>query len=340
MREVLTLDRLAAMSPDEAAALLVYRRSDGAADIDAGVLAAWLALDSSHAAAWEDAQAAWSDFDSVVDDEVMAALRADARSARPEKPKWALQAAATAAVIMLAVVAAVGVTQWRPSDRQVAPAIAVRQPEQTFANIEDAPQTFQLADGTQMTLAGRSSASVAMSSARREIRLSRGRAFFAVAHDAQRPFVVLAGEQAIVALGTRFDVQLRPGEVQVVLEEGRVSVSSAGSGVTPIVLNPGQQLIASEGKTPVVAAANLAVEGAWRERYVVFNNVTLANAAAELNRQGAGRLVVRDPAVASIRISGRFKATDLPRFGRSISELHAVRLVQIGPQEWEIVARR
>jgi len=340
MREVLTLDRLQAMGVDDAAALLAYRRADGAADLDAQVLAAWLRLDPTNAAAWEAARAAWSDFDGAADDEILAALRDDAREAGPSRARWRSRAAAAAAVVLLAVAGAMGIAHRPWEHGQGRPESMARAPALTFANAAGAPRDFQLPDGTRMTLAAGSSATASVNARRRDVRLARGRAFFIVAHDARRPFAVRAAGQEIVALGTQFDVQVQPGEIRVILTEGRVSVRSTAGGLRSTVLRPGQQLVAREGEPPQVTSADLQEERAWRERFVVFNNVTLGEAALELNGQGAGRLIVRDPAVAAMRVSGRFNAVDLPRFGRSIAELRPVRLVQTGPAEWEIVAAR
>lgn len=79
--EVLTLDRLKRMAPDAAAALLWCRLSQDARATDAALRAQWLALDDANGLAWERASACWTDFGAGEDDEVLAALRADARRA-------------------------------------------------------------------------------------------------------------------------------------------------------------------------------------------------------------------------------------------------------------------
>ncbi len=338
MREVLTLERLRAMDADAAAALLAFRSAEGSTALDASILADWLALEPANAAAWRSMQDSLADFQGAEEDDILAAMRADARKAGPARSQWALPAAA-AAVILLAVTTFLATGDWRSADDR-RPDVTTAPPALTYANSGADPQDVQLADGTRMTLAAGSSAAATIGSTRRDIRLARGRAFFAVTHDPARPFAVRAGDQEIVALGTRFDVQLQPEAVRVILLEGRVSVRQSAGGQPATVLEPGQQIIARDRAAPRVSPADLDEERAWREAFVVFDNATLAEAATRLNRRGEGRLLVRDPAVASIRVTGRFRAGDLPRFGRSIAELHPVRLVQIGPSTWEIVAAR
>ncbi len=344
MRDVLTLDRLKAMDVDAAAALLAYRRADGAGDLDAAVLDDWLALDQGHAVAWADAQAAWQDFDGAEDDEILAALRADARRAKPSRPRWVPQAAA--AVAVLTIGAALGVAVLRPgTEGRPAPVVAQGVPDPagagvTYATAEGVSESFRLADGTRLTLSAGSVAKVNLASARRDVRLMRGEAFFDVAHDAARPFAVRADRQEVVALGTRFDVALQPAQVRVILVEGRVSVRAVGSTGAPTLLRPGQQLVSRDGQAPVVSPVGSDPSPIMQDGYVDFENVTLAAAAKTLNGRGAGRVIVKDPRVAGLRISGRFKANDLPRFGVALTLLHPVRFVKRGPQEWEVVWAR
>lgn len=338
IREALTLDGLNALSPAQAAALLAARRLEGGGDGDEGVLEAWLQHDSAHGRAWDGAQRALGVFDDADDDELLQAMRAAARGARPAAPQWPRMAAAAAAVL---VVAGAGLlvyapTAFRPgaaSSQAGAPAAKVLD----YATARGERKQLVLADGSRVTLDTDSLVRVAFTPGRRSLRLMKGRAAFDVRHDAGRPFAVAAGGREVIAVGTRFDVRLDPGQVRVVLVQGRVSVSSAGLASPPVLLSAGQQLVAPETGPPVVGPADLDEAAGWERGYLTFRNQTLAAAAAEMNRYGGDRLVVRDRRVAQLRVSGMFRAGEAARFGRTLAQVHPVRVVRTSPGELEIV---
>lgn len=336
MYEVLTLARLSAMDPDAAAALLVYRRAEGAADLDAPVVDQWLAMDPGHGLAFEAAKAGWSDFDEAADDEILAALRADARAAGPPRAAWSRQVAAVAAVVLVMVGVAFGFVAWQGGLGQgiFAPAA------QRYEAAGGKPTQVRLADGSQMTLASGSTATVRLARDYRRVGLERGSAQFDVAHDAARPFAVRADDLEVLAIGTRFGVTIGASGSRVVLEQGRVSVRALSSAREPVILAAGQQYIARRGQAPLVTPVTPPAADVGPDQFINFRNVTLGEVAKTLSTQGGGQLIVRDPAVAALRISGRFQAGDLPRFGRSLSLLHPVRLEPRGPKTWEIVKRR
>lgn len=340
MLEVLTLAQLSAMDADDAAALLVYRRAEGATGVDSDLLEAWLGLAPEHLAAWRAASAAWSDFDGAEDEEILGALRSHAREAGPGRPRWAAPAAAAA---VLLIGGALGFVLSRSDAPEGAPIVAdVRRASPrtlTLENAGDGPTFHQLADGTEVVLDRASEATIVIDRTRRGVTLERGRAFFDVARDPARPFEIKAGDWDVRALGTKFEVRLRPGETAVWLQEGRVSVRKIG-GQAAVVLEPGQQLVAQTGRQPQVFEIQGDKAADWRERYVDFDNVSLAQAALVLNRFGRERLVVSDPQIAGLRISGRFRTGDLPRFGRSLAVLHPVRLVRRDEATWEVVPAR
>jgi transmembrane sensor len=58
----------------------------------------------------------------------------------------------------------------------------------------------------------------------------------------------------------------------------------------------------------------------WRTGYMVFHESTLADAVAELNRYNVRKIVIEDPDVAGIRLSGKFRTTDFEAFIRLISD--------------------
>lgn len=341
MRELLDLQRLQAMTPEAAAAVLAVRLSDPAHEQEAELLEAWLQQDEANARAWASTQYALGLFEEADDDEILQALRREALDTEPERtPAWTRWAAIAAVLVALAAgIFTIGTMQriWSPgasSGAQDSP------PALTFATARGERRTVTLPDGSTMTLDTDSAVALAFTDARRDLTLARGRALFDVSHDADRPFAVRAGSHEVVALGTRFDVRLDPNRFGVTLEEGRVAVSGTAPGAPPIELRAGQQLVQETGRPPQISAIEAEEQLEWRNGMVSFQDETLAAVADELNRYSNERLIVRDPAVARLRISGTFRTGDVARFGRTIEAIHPVRVVRRGPGEWEILPAR
>ncbi len=69
---------------------------------------------------------------------------------------------------------------------------------------------------------------------------------------------------------------------------------------------------------------------AWRRGEVVFDDISLIQAAEELNRYSADHLVVADPSLASLRISGVFSTKDPAEVAEAIAALHGLRVDRDG----------
>jgi transmembrane sensor len=95
------------------------------------------------------------------------------------------------------------------------------------------------------------------------------------------------------------------------------------------------------GGTGVVRSARAPVVEAleWQQGYVTFDNDTLAAAVAEINRYSSQQLVVRNRAVAALRVTGRFRSGDAARFARIVGEIHPVDIVRRSPDLLELVPR-
>ncbi len=79
-------------------------------------------------------------------------------------------------------------------------------------------------------------------------------------------------------------------------------------------------------KRPLETASE--VPAGWREGLLSFDDRPLAEAVAEVNRYAPEPIVITDPAVASMRISGQFRAGDAERFARTVAEIHPLRVVR------------
>ncbi|MBB4098260.1 FecR family protein [Sphingomonas kyeonggiensis] len=326
VREALTQERLRAMPVDEAAALLAVRRAEGLTASEEGLLADWLAADPAHARAFALAGRGWDAFDAGADDEILAAMRAHALV--PRRRDWLgwPQLAGVAAAVLLLV--AVGLW-WMPSRVPGGPAGPTVQEIawSRYAAPAERVRDVTLADGSVMTLDAGSVAEVRFAADARAIRLVRGRALFEVAHDPARPFGVMAATRRVVALGTRFVVDLDDDMLKVMLIRGKVAVEPMGEGEA-VTLMPGQRFT-ERGDAVSVAMVPAPVETpAWSQGLVDLNDVPLSQAIAEINRHARIRIVIRDPRIAALRVSGQFRAGEAERFANTVAELHGLRVIR------------
>lgn len=198
--------------------------------------------------------------------------------------------------------------------------------------------TIALGDGTRVTLNTDSKLSVNYNDAERRVRLDRGEAMFEVARNPNRPFVVEAGDEQVRALGTTFVVRLDQTQVAVTLIEGHVEVTEphqvVSQEISPskvAVLSPGER-VTMRADTASVAVDRPKVEAvtAWRRGEVMFDDVSLADAVAEINRYGRTHVVVPDAALARLRVSGVFETRDPGEFAQAMAKLHGLTALRSG----------
>jgi transmembrane sensor len=327
MSVAITRQRLAALSPDDAASLWLVQR-DAETPVEAGLFEEWL-TSAANREAWEAAERRWALFDGA-DDPLFADVRAAALA--QEVPQWRKRWKPLAVAASLALVVGVG-TQLLPSSSTPPQQIA----ETRLTAPAGSVRSVTLADGSRVTLDSGAQVRVVLARTRRDVAVERGRALFEVAHDTARPFIVAARGRNVTAVGTRFEIALEDGATRVALFEGKVRVD--GGGRTPVLLRPGQQLLAREGQPDRLSSTPLQAEALWREGLVEFDDVTLAEAAATINRDSGTRLRVSDPAISQLRISGRFRLREPERFARTVTELLPVRVVQRDKDAIELRAR-
>lgn len=187
-----------------------------------------------------------------------------------------------------------------------------------------------MADGSTITLNTDSRIRVAMSGQERRVELERGEAFFDVAKDPGRPFVVDAGDQRVIAVGTQFSVRREGDAIRVVVTEGKVRVEPEGreSVAAREPLTAGAVALANNAGVLLQQQALPDAQEAlsWRTGVLVFRDLTLTEAVAEFNRYNTRKIVIEDPGIATLRIAGSFRATNLDAFARLLERgypLHA-----------------
>jgi transmembrane sensor len=200
--------------------------------------------------------------------------------------------------------------------------------EQTFSTGIGGHKIVSFADGTQVELNTDTVVRTKLSARERTIILEKGEAYFQVTHNASRPFAVIAGDRRITDLGTKFLVRHDPSRFEVALTEGRARFdASDGVNDPSVLLVPGDVVLEKNGALSLLKknAGELADELGWRRGVLVFSHATLADAAAEFNRYNDGRIVIADPATASITIGGTFATNNVGGFvqlARNLLGLH------------------
>lgn len=185
-------------------------------------------------------------------------------------------------------------------------------------------RTVRLIDGSTIELNALSKIRVALSKDKREIELTEGQALFHVAKDANRPFIVHSDGTTVRAVGTQFDVYRKATGTTVTVLEGRVAVAEVvdmGSpghpevgAPSPVFLVAGEQVMVpakhATADQPKPKRADVTVATAWVQKRLIFEATPLAEVAEEFNRYSARRLVIVDPELKSLGVSGVYSSSD------------------------------
>jgi transmembrane sensor len=183
-------------------------------------------------------------------------------------------------------------------------------------------RTVQLADGSRIRLDTATRLSVRFTAKARDVALLSGQAFFDVAHQPSRPFVVSADGAQVRAVGTRFDVRRSDGQVHVTLVQGVVRVrADTPTGALAWTLHPGQQMTAGSVIRPP-APADVAAAVGWTDGRLVFHDLPLAEAVAEVNRYSRRPIVLGPGAPAAVAVNGVFDSANTDGFVAAVTSLY------------------
>jgi transmembrane sensor len=314
---------------DQASELFLRRRDSSWAPADQVALDARLASDPKFAAAFRHAQDSWDAVGRHATSPELLALReqAIARARQASARRWSLPGARSRNLGKWAAAAAILIVCgiiWQLSPYGYEPGF--------YKTGLGEQKAVELSDHSHIALDARTRLRVRFSADARIVQLLEGQAQFSVAKDPARPFKVEAGSKTIVAVGTVFDVEYVDSQVHVAMVEGKVAVLShdpSGSAIMPgadskssnpssIELSAGEALsVLADGASTVLPKADIEAATAWRQGKVIFRDQTLAEAVHRLNRYSRQQVIVDDPALAQMRVSGVFDSGDAQAFAEA-----------------------
>jgi len=283
----------------EAAAWLARLRSEERTADDEKGFRAWLAESEAHRAAFEVTNS--------VFEMAGAARRGDAR---PQAPRVTRRHVLRTGVT-LAAASVAGIAIYLRSGT-------------TYATEIGELRDVSLEDGTRVRLDTDSEIRVSMNERSRRVQLRRGRAHFAIAEDPTRPFQVIAREQLVTASHGEFDVSRDGVLVSVLPQAGPVQVANENSGAgisAPRTIMPGQLVVFAEDRLVREEQPEMKRAIAWHLGRLALFEEPLAEAVAQMNRYTRRPIVVLDPEIAQLRVSGTYSVGDAQAFATSISVL-------------------
>jgi transmembrane sensor len=298
-----------AVRAEAAAWLARLHGSDRTPELEAG-FRRWLEADVANSRAFELATEAWEIAGSVRRGALPRMAHPFASSSSPARRKSSRRRVLLAVAAIVGTVLAAAVLDRALNDRRG-----------TYATDLGEQRMLTLSDGTRIFLNTDTRLSVHDEAQRRAVLLEHGEAMFDVAKDPHRPFTVTAGDREVVALGTSFVVRRELDHVTVTLVDGKVRVTS-GAAHDARDLSPGQRLTFGAAKRPTLDEPALEDVTAWRRGEVVLDKTRLRDAAEEMNRYSAVKIVVVDGPTADIPLSGIFRAGDSVRFAQAVAETY------------------
>jgi transmembrane sensor len=199
-------------------------------------------------------------------------------------------------------------------------------------------RSMTLEDGSRILLNTSTRLVVRYDEKIRRIELVKGEAQFDVMKNAQRPFVVTAGEREVTALGTSFDVRRDGHQISVTLVEGKVTVApvvQSTDAVVPVqakveVLHPGQRLTFTAGRAPRMDQPQMEKVTAWQRGQISLDDLSLADAVAEMNRYSTVQLQIEQPAAAALHVSGIFRVGDSLSFAHAVAQTYGLTVLEQG----------
>ena len=138
----------------------------------------------------------------------------------------------------------------------------------------------------------------------REVYLS-GEAFFDIQHDAAKPFIIHTGNIVTTVLGTAFNIKEDKGThtVVVTVTRGKVSVSN-GSHLLGVI-TPNQQIsVNTLNHVQTEQNVDVGEAVAWQQNAISFNDITFADAAAQLQQRFNVKISFANDKVKNCRFTG------------------------------------
>jgi ferric-dicitrate binding protein FerR (iron transport regulator) len=176
---------------------------------------------------------------------------------------------------------------------------------------EDKKRVVHLPDGSTVLLNRHSTLDYPADIAGgREVTL-RGEAYFDIVHRTGQPFLVHTGKIVTKVLGTAFNIKAYPGEraIEVTVDHGKVQVLRGRSSIG--LLTDNQQMRYNNDTEGYISKdVNIKPVMAWKPEEVVFDDITMEEAARRIGQRFNVTVSFVNAAVKDCRVTATFYLED------------------------------
>lgn len=205
-----------------------------------------------------------------------------------------------------------------------------------YATAKGEIRTVPLGDGTTVTLNTDTRIKVYDDEGRRRISVLRGEVLIEDAGAAVPTLVEVDGRHLEAAAATFVVRKLAGQPAQILVKDGSVVLAEATrETTTAVAANTGASLL--EGKEQgwqltALSFGQMGRELAWREGKIALQGETLAEAVAVYARYSDTSIVIADPALAQLPVTGLFAVNNPLGFSRAVAEVFGAEVRQEGGQ--------
>lgn len=207
---------------------------------------------------------------------------------------------------------------------------------EAYQTIVGEQRRVPLSDGTEILIDTNTKLFARIGAMRRSLELVHGRVNCRVARNGV-PFSISAAGKTIVGKQFTTDVSFDNQRFMALLLKGQARVEGAGQ--SAVALLEGDRLTEIANHSFVRDRPRISALVAWQSGRLVFENETVVNAIAQMNRYSSVKLEVDDPEIARYRLSGGYSIGNSYSFAASLSRILPVKIEQ-SDNQIKLVRRR
>jgi len=190
-----------------------------------------------------------------------------------------------------------------------------------------------LPDNSIVSLDSSTSMKVKFYDDRREIILSKGKAFFDVFPNKERPFIIKTDDIVTKVLGTKFEI-INDKSFELNVKEGKVAVSNKKNKLLALVTKNESLTFNKNNHTKTLQQKNFKDMASWKEGKFNFNQTPLKNVLKTFSKYIDINVEIKDKSIENLKISGNFTSKE---FNKLIKNLPLIYPVKIEKKDTKIV---